>query len=772
MTFAFGTKAETLDRLRAHLHGTALCDQLAFTVADWERRRDDIVHEICARFVEQRIAVRSSAKDEDGWASSKAGVYRSLINVAASPASVIDAVKLVIESYRDSELDHQVLIQPMVQNVAISGVVLSRDLDTLSPYYSINYDDFSGRTDTVTGGAVSKAMLVLRARLEGLHSPRFRKLLDLVREIEIATGCDELDIEFCIVDTDKIIILQVRPLTITTGAKPGVPGGFEEVLDGIHDELQERLRPAAGMLGGSTLFGEMPDWNPAEMIGSAPKPLALSIYKYLITDSIWRRSRERMGYRPMPDVPLLIDFAGRPFIDVRASLNSFLPHGIDEALGQRFMDAQLARLHAHPEFHDKIEFEVGITCHDFAFDQRAASYLDTGLSRNDIEVLREKLAHLTRAAIEGHKAKHARLESDIEVLGRRRDQTVNAPYRERVRLLLGDCRELGTLPFADLARHAFIGISFLKSLVARGVFSEDDSERFLRSVRTIAGTMVHDMHALMNGKKSVDDFLAVYGHLRPGTYDILSWRYDERPDLYLGHSKVALIEPEPFVLSADKRTAIDMLLAEARFNISSEELLAYIASSVRLREYSKFQFSRGVSDALVALSQWGEGKGLSRDDLSYLEIGKILSADVRGGWRDMLSAARHRYGFTRALRLPHLITAPEDVYVVRLPLGHPNFITHKTVTAPATLLHAGEFPNIDGSIVLTESADPGFDWIFSHEIAGLITKFGGANSHMAIRCAEFGMPAAIGCGERAFSGLAKANVIELNAGNRSVRAVR
>ena len=109
---------------------------------------------------------------------------------------------------------------------------------------------------------------------------------------------------------------------------------------------------------------------------------------------------------------------------------------------------------------------------------------------------------------------------------------------------------------------------------------------------------------------------------------------------------------------------------------------------------------------------------------------------------------------------------------MRLPLGQPNFITHKSVTAPVTILRTGETPPIDGTIVLTESADPGFDWIFSHGIAGLITKFGGANSHMAIRCAEFGLPAAIGCGERSFSILSKAKVVELNAGNRSVRPVR
>jgi phosphoenolpyruvate-protein kinase (PTS system EI component) len=70
--------------------------------------------------------------------------------------------------------------------------------------------------------------------------------------------------------------------------------------------------------------------------------------------------------------------------------------------------------------------------------------------------------------------------------------------------------------------------------------------------------------------------------------------------------------------------------------------------------------------------------------------------------------------------------------------------------------------NLTGKIVLIENADPGFDWIFAQQIGGLITKYGGANSHMAIRCAEFGIPAAIGCGEQRFEMFTRAHQLLLD----------
>jgi phosphoenolpyruvate-protein kinase (PTS system EI component) len=72
-------------------------------------------------------------------------------------------------------------------------------------------------------------------------------------------------------------------------------------------------------------------------------------------------------------------------------------------------------------------------------------------------------------------------------------------------------------------------------------------------------------------------------------------------------------------------------------------------------------------------------------------------------------------------------------------------------------------------VVCIKSADPGYDYLFSKNIGGLITCYGGANSHMAIRCAEMGIPAVIGCGENNFERYCKAKNIEIDASNKQVK---
>jgi hypothetical protein len=86
------------------------------------------------------------------------------------------------------------------------------------------------------------------------------------------------------------------------------------------------------------------------------------------------------------------------------------------------------------------------------------------------------------------------------------------------------------------------------------------------------------------------------------------------------------------------------------------------------------------------------------------------------------------------------------------------------VLGPASLPH----PALKGAIVAVSSADPGYDWIFQHGIAGLITAWGGANSHLAIRCAEHGLAAAIGCGEIVFAQASQATHASIDPVSRGV----
>ena len=743
-----------------------LPEQVITSTKAWQTRREDTISKILDRFGSAPLAVRSSAAHEDGEEYSFAGTYQSLTNVEPTPNALASAVDVVFGSYAQPSKADQVLVQPMVSGVIISGVVLTRDLDTGSPYYVISYDDFSGRTDTVTSGGESKTILVHRSCPDALHSSRFRKLIDCVIELEGITGSHELDIEFCITDEEKIFVLQVRPITARQHWDQLTDDVIDNALEDIRGRLSRLMAPAPGLFGRSTILGEMPDWNPAEMIGNTPRPLALSMYKHLITDHIWADARARMGYRHIQE-PLLVDYCGRPFIDVRLSLNSFLPAGLEDGLAERIVDHQIDHLRNRPDLHDKIEFEIALTCRDFTFERGRKNLTEAGFDTAEIETFEGALAGVTRAALKnGLKNVEALVSQSNRLLAEEKED--HSDPLHRVQALLEDCKTLGTLPFSQLARHGFIGVLFLKSLVGRGVFTEDDAERFMQGIHTITADLVRDMHAVGTGGMGEEAFLRRYGHLRPATYDILSWRYDERPKLYLGGScREPPSAENGFELSAKQRAGIELLLSEFGYQLSADELLAYIRAAIKGREQAKFAFTKSLSDALAVLAEWGEGMGLSRDDLSFLPIEAILVDSVES-LKEKVNANQEAFKLTRALRLPHLIIEPDDIDVVGLPLGHPTFITSKKTTAKTLKLDRVKVENIDGRIVLIESADPGFDWIFSHPIEGLITKYGGPNSHMAIRCAEFRLPAAIGCGERLFNMLAEASVVELNCAARKL----
>ena len=79
--------------------------------------------------------------------------------------------------------------------------------------------------------------------------------------------------------------------------------------------------------------------------------------------------------------------------------------------------------------------------------------------------------------------------------------------------------------------------------------------------------------------------------------------------------------------------------------------------------------------------------------------------------------------------------------------------------------------DVNGKIVLLKAADPGYDWLFSKGIIGLITCYGGTNSHMVIRANELNLPSAIGIGENIFNELKNYKTIVLDCKNKNIKKV-
>jgi len=146
------------------------------------------------------------------------------------------------------------------------------------------------------------------------------------------------------------------------------------------------------------------------------------------------------------------------------------------------------------------------------------------------------------------------------------------------------------------------------------------------------------------------------------------------------------------------------------------------------------------------------------------------SGAVREALRESAAEGRERHALTRHLELPPVIASPGDVFAFHLPPSQPNFVTRKSVTAPVASL--GDPPeSFAGRILFVPSADPGFDWIFTRGIGGFVTQFGGANSHMAIRAGELGIPAVIGAGETLFQRWRMARKLCLDCTNQKVLVI-
>lgn len=793
--FEFGTKAETLERLIPFSKDFILPDAYYFTKSHWIKNKTDVLKEISKRFINIKVAIRSSCTGEDGEHASLSGAFETRLDIDSNnPNFLQESIASIFASYPSGGTEQdQVLVQKMVLNTTVSGVIMTHVIDDGSPYYIFNYDDETKTTDTITGGIGShKTVLVYRnAAEEVCESIRIRKMLRLARELENICQSSHLDIEFAFGSAGEVYLLQVRRMTTNKSWAPDCQFLISRAIPHLESFVQNLTAPRVGLYGKRTILGNMPDWNPAEIIGVHPSPLTSSLYRHLITSETWAYARVRMGYRKIPKSELMVMVSGSPYIDVRVSFNSFLPKNLSPHVSEKLINAWLDRLSNKPELHDKIEFDIVPTIYDFDFATRFESFYGDLLTPPQLKEYAHKLHILTKNALNLNETGTLglALRSIDKLIKIQKNKNFSPPLKDGpvstvawISATLDFCIEYGTLPFSILARHAFIAESLLRSMVRLGAISQERIAVFKNSFATVLGELSADTVRLNEGKISEFEFLDKYGHLRPGTYDIMAVSYRERNHLFKNSTFSSIqSKTKEFSLSSEECKKINKLFFDAGFSkLDAHSFFEYAQKAITGREYSKFIFTKSLSAVIDVVLQWGKFYNLGREELSLLKIADIIetsSISTKDNPAKILinhiNNARLDAKSDRLLKMGYLIRTNKDLYVVPIHRASPNFITDQQIEGKVIFLKATSTTSLDveGKIVCIENADPGFDWIFSKNIIGLITKYGGVNSHMSIRCSEISLPAAIGCGDLIFSSISDGETVVLSCKSKMIRTV-
>ena len=500
---------------------------------------------------------------------------------------ILSRAREILNDFK-SPLD-QILVQEFIEKPKVAGVIFTRNINDNSPYCTINYDT-SGKTNLVTSGNVNPTMKTLTIFRDNIKKFKFfGKDLKILTNLEKIYKNNRLDIEFCI-KNNKFYIFQCRSLNKYKKINDNL---LRETLVNIKKKIIKLNKPIPNLSGNFTVFSNMCDWNPAEMIGIKPFPIAISLYSELITDGVWSQQRSNYGYKDVSPNRLMINLAGSPYIDVRTDFNSFIPKDLPKKIQDKTVKFYLSKLKKNPSYHDKIEFNVVETCYDF----NSKANLKVFLKNNEVNIYLNHLRNLTNNIIE---KKNRFLDKEIEKLQRldekiSRIKKISLSEIQKIYFIVDDCKKLGSLPFAGIARIAFIYTKLLNTLKKNDFINDQDFELFYENCSTITKKMQIGLNKIKE-KGYKKKFLQEFGHLRPSTYSISSKNYEENFDNYFSKILKLHKRKKVFNLSAAKQKKINQLFKKHKLKIDVKNFFSEAKKAIEFRELAKFIYSKAINE--------------------------------------------------------------------------------------------------------------------------------------------------------------------------------
>jgi phosphohistidine swiveling domain-containing protein len=377
-----------------------------------------------------------------------------------------------------------------------------------------------------------------------------------------------------------------------------------------------------------------------------------------------------------------------------------------------------------------------------------------------------------------------RLPGDLSAIGRldaqfpRLKKSSDNAFECARRLLIAG--RSGALIFAHLARAGFVAVAMVRSAVGVGILSPERAQDLMRSVHTVSTELDEMLWKVKIGESPFSILIEKFGHLRAGTYDINSPSYRRAPDQFLRSNIESARKPQPhsFFWSEEERVRLIKELSGVGFSTNADDMLKWIKAAISAREYGKFVFTRYLSEALDLYVHALNSVGVGVSEARHLPLEKLLSLSLesespkalRRQLKDLASFEEEHFISLSKISLPSCIREASDLFEFEQFAVEANYITMQKCEGRVVVLNSLPVDeDLTGCIVAIANADPGFDFLFGMGIGGLITAFGGPNSHMAIRASERQMPAVIGVGEAVFSKFRTGQFVYLDCAAQSFR---
>ncbi len=691
----------------------------------------------------QKIMIRSNSSSEDKEFSSSAGKYLSIGPIERNDLETIKkSWEMVVGSYEEQD-NQSVIFQNYIENAKSVSVLTSYKVGSDSAYRTFS-TYYGSETDAITSGKYSEINNFFMHRSFDILPKKYEKYnvyLKIITQLEDLFKNKQLDIEMVLDKNNSPQLLQVRPLM---GKKLNKKSIFDEknAIDRNLKNYKKLNKTTADRFGTNQIYSNMSDMNPAEMIGKKPDNIAFGLYKFMFTDTTWNIQRGEFGYRKYSGGKLMELFNNVAYINVNHSLNSFLTRNLQKESCEEIINYQINKLKDNPHLHDSIEFDISRSSYVFDTVEEFSKEYKNIISPSEIIKWHNDLIQIdtqNKSTLEKNKKIILSTFSKL-------NKSFEYSKKENIKLI----RDTMALPFTHHSRLGFVYFAQLNSLLKKEVITEDQKKLLLLSVNSISTKMKADAYEVKIGKKTLEDFLDVYGHIRAGNYNLLSSNLKNNlnfTESLINNSQQPL---EDNILPKDIYTNIEKYFMINEIPLEASAWIDMFQEGISTRENSKFYYTKGIDGIL---NEVGEKNTSDRElfDLLDIEFNEENTSDMR----------------LMNVLMPDLITSNEDFYFYEEMSKNGNYIGQGTVIGDVLLIdnEANRPNNLENKIVVIPAADPGWDWIFNYKIKSLVTKYGGPNSHMAIRCAEHNIPAILGVGENNFTVISNSKSLEIDFSN-------